>query len=208
MSIYWRTVDGFTLPIPVSGHPALELCNTRTGWNIPDPKEYLGSYAHAVTLAADLDLLKPEDAGRCLTLSASDPAEAERALVQMLRLREDLYRVMTAPGSTAAARRLDGAMLAARRRYRFSGVDGDGRPAWGLTVDLRAPLDAFALAIENLLRSPEGAAVSACPGPGCGWLFTDLTHRRRWCSMQWCGNRAKARRHAARTRSGADGAEP
>jgi len=32
------------------------------------------------------------------------------------------------------------------------------------------------------------------------WLFIDRsrTHRRRWCSMQTCGNRHKARRHYQR----------
>jgi predicted RNA-binding Zn ribbon-like protein len=31
----------------------------------------------------------------------------------------------------------------------------------------------------------------------CGWLFYDASrnHLRRWCSMEICGNRAKARRH-------------
>ena len=34
----------------------------------------------------------------------------------------------------------------------------------------------------------------------CGWLFLDTSRsgRRRWCSMQSCGNRAKARRFYAR----------
>lgn len=39
-----------------------------------------------------------------------------------------------------------------------------------------------------------------CPGERCGWLFIDETRnaRRRWCSMDSCGNRAKAARHYAR----------
>lgn len=207
-----RTVGGLTLPVPVSGHAALELCNTRAAWREPSPREYLTSYAHAVALAVDLELLAPDDAARVTDQAAADPAEAERALARLLRLRTDLYRVLTAPADTmapgapppdAAVRRLDAAMLAARRRYRFAGLDGaDGAagPVWVPTVDLRAPVDAFARSAEELLRSPQGGAVRACPGPGCGWLFTDLTRRRRWCSMQWCGNRAKARRHAARAR--------
>jgi len=37
---------------------------------------------------------------------------------------------------------------------------------------------------------------------GCGWLFYDRsrTHARRWCTMELCGNRAKARRHYERSR--------
>lgn len=46
----------------------------------------------------------------------------------------------------------------------------------------------------------ERARVKLCPGENCGWLFLDETKnsRRRWCSMESCGNRAKAARHYAR----------
>jgi predicted RNA-binding Zn ribbon-like protein len=54
--------------------------------------------------------------------------------------------------------------------------------------------DAFAL-----LTDPERLArVHVCPGRRCGWLFYDTSGRRRWCSMQTCGSRAKMRRMYAR----------
>ncbi|WP_443691321.1 CGNR zinc finger domain-containing protein [Pseudomonas sp.] len=39
------------------------------------------------------------------------------------------------------------------------------------------------------------AKIKQCEG--CTWLFIDTSknHRRRWCSMATCGNRAKAQRH-------------
>jgi predicted RNA-binding Zn ribbon-like protein len=40
-----------------------------------------------------------------------------------------------------------------------------------------------------------------CPGNNCGWFFLDTSGRRRWCSMQTCGSRAKMRRHYQRHRS-------
>ena len=44
--------------------------------------------------------------------------------------------------------------------------------------------------------------VKACEGPSCTLLFADHTrgHRRRWCSMALCGNRAKQAAHRARLR--------
>ena len=49
-------------------------------------------------------------------------------------------------------------------------------------------------AIE-LLRDPKRLRrVSHCPGRGCGWLFLNLSGRRRWCSMSTCGSREKMRR--------------
>lgn len=46
----------------------------------------------------------------------------------------------------------------------------------------------------------EAERLKCCPGDDCGWLFIDETGngRRRWCSMESCGNRTKARRHYRR----------
>ncbi|MGH2831818.1 MAG: CGNR zinc finger domain-containing protein [Solirubrobacteraceae bacterium] len=42
--------------------------------------------------------------------------------------------------------------------------------------------------------------VSRCPGRDCGWLFLNVSGRRRWCSMSTCGSRDKMRRlHQRRT---------
>jgi predicted RNA-binding Zn ribbon-like protein len=52
----------------------------------------------------------------------------------------------------------------------------------------------------SLLISPDLRFVRECAGSPCGWLFLDKSrnHARRWCSMQYCGNRAKSRRHYRR----------
>lgn len=49
----------------------------------------------------------------------------------------------------------------------------------------------------------EARRIKICPGENCGWLFLDETGngRRRWCSMETCGNRTKARRHHLRLKS-------
>ncbi|UUP17807.1 CGNR zinc finger domain-containing protein [Nitratireductor thuwali] len=54
----------------------------------------------------------------------------------------------------------------------------------------------------ELLTSPDRQRVKRCPGDRCGWLFVDQSRngQRRWCSMETCGNREKARAHYARTR--------
>jgi predicted RNA-binding Zn ribbon-like protein len=45
--------------------------------------------------------------------------------------------------------------------------------------------------------------VRHCPGHDCGWLFLDTSGRRRWCSMETCGSRAKMKRLYERKRAGA-----
>jgi predicted RNA-binding Zn ribbon-like protein len=55
-----------------------------------------------------------------------------------------------------------------------------------------------------LLTSDRVARIRVCEGENCSRLFIDNSRRqnRRWCDMATCGNRAKARRHYARTAQG------
>lgn len=65
-------------------------------------------------------------------------------------------------------------------------------------------LQVVAVSAAGVLADPrEVARVKLCPGADCGWLFLDETRnaRRRWCQMETCGNRAKARRSYARKRA-------
>jgi len=64
-------------------------------------------------------------------------------------------------------------------------------------------LHSIATSACALLADPrETARLKQCPATDCGWLFIDesRTGRRKWCSMETCGNRAKAKRHYTRHR--------
>jgi predicted RNA-binding Zn ribbon-like protein len=67
-------------------------------------------------------------------------------------------------------------------------------------------------ATADLLTSPAALArVRICAAADrCAWLFLDTSRNatRRWCDMTLCGNRAKARRHYARTTAAATRREP
>jgi len=65
---------------------------------------------------------------------------------------------------------------------------------------VQQPLDKLGWHCLLFLGTPDAARVRACPGRDCGWLFIDRAGRRRWCRMEWCGNRSKARAHARRRR--------
>ena len=56
----------------------------------------------------------------------------------------------------------------------------------------------------DLLAGARLDRVRRCANPECGWLFLDDSRvgKRRWCSMQSCGNRAKAKRHYHKSREG------
>jgi predicted RNA-binding Zn ribbon-like protein len=65
--------------------------------------------------------------------------------------------------------------------------------------DLLVPV---AESAASLLSSGDLAHVRQCQNPECILYFCDTTrnHRRRWCSMTACGNRAKVAAHYQRTR--------
>ena len=72
-------------------------------------------------------------------------------------------------------------------------------------IEMRALpiLDLVAISAAALLADPrEMVRLKTCDGPDCGWMFIDETKngRRKWCTMETCGNRAKAARHYQRNR--------
>jgi predicted RNA-binding Zn ribbon-like protein len=65
--------------------------------------------------------------------------------------------------------------------------------------------------LAEALGSPESIdRIRTCANDECRWVFFDgsRTHRKRWCDMASCGNRAKAARHRARARAGETASEP
>jgi predicted RNA-binding Zn ribbon-like protein len=66
-----------------------------------------------------------------------------------------------------------------------------------------APLWWLAWEAADLLTSDAIANVGRCANDRCLWLFLDRSrkHNRRWCDMQVCGSRAKARAYYVRQRA-------
>lgn len=70
----------------------------------------------------------------------------------------------------------------------------------------RRALGMVALDAADMLGTAEGRGrIRICASETCSGRFFDRSPggRRRWCSMQTCGNEAKARRHRARAKQNA-----
>jgi predicted RNA-binding Zn ribbon-like protein len=176
-------VGGILLPKPISGHPALELCNTVAGWNAAERKEWLKTPDDLAIWAEHTGLVPRR------------PKLTEAILDEVRELREVTYRLLCHRDESAfpaLAKKADEAN--ALRRLTLSG--GFRLPHAG--GDPRLTVHAIALAVADLLGKPERDTVKSCPGEGCGWLFLDPRGRRTWCSMAACGNRAKVRAYAER----------
>jgi predicted RNA-binding Zn ribbon-like protein len=86
-------------------------------------------------------------------------------------------------------------------------LDADGAPQLGERAaadSARRALGAIALDAATMLGDPaQRGRLRVCEADDCSARFYDRSPagKRRWCSMQTCGNAAKARRHRARVRS-------
>jgi len=128
---------------------------------------------------------------------------ADHALCLRLRagIREELGVNV---GDTADPKHLAGAEEALRELPVFITVRGGDRHS-ALTPDpdlppVRHALAAIAIAWRDLVVTGDAARLKRCAEHACAWVFWDVSKNRsrRWCSMRICGNRAKARRYAAK----------
>ncbi|WP_020390102.1 CGNR zinc finger domain-containing protein [Kribbella catacumbae] len=198
-------VQGVVLPKPVGADPVLDFLNTRSDFagRGPAVNDWLTSYEAFVIWNGYVGLLSDASVFRLIEQASVKPTDAARRLDAVREFRADLYDVLTdeaAIGSFEAVARAVG-RAGGRRRLNAVPAEGLGVGAsWELPEDLGLPLDQLALLGAELLTGASRDHVRVCPGDNCGWLFLDPRGRRRWCSMSTCGNRAKVRAHAARTR--------
>jgi len=192
-------VDGLVVPLAITEDPALNFCNTRAGWGAPAPKEYLHTHAHFAVWAGHIGLLTPAVAARQRHLGEAAPEAARSVVTRAVALRSALYAALLGTASKQDWATVNAEVRAAAAAATLSA----GPPATWCFPDestVEQPLHLVAWAAMTLLTGPDATSVTACPGVGCGWVFADPRGRRRWCSMAWCGNRNKARRHAERRR--------
>lgn len=196
-------VDGLTLPIAIGGHPAVDLCNTITDRGGPAPYEYFPSFAHVAVWSREVGLVSPRSAAAAIDAATDRPGDAAAVLDRLVRFREAVHRGLVDSVRSDDWATIDREIGASTTALHLEAAPtGPAIGAWAVraTDPVVVPLAAAVWSAAGLLATVRPGDVRACPGAGCGWLFLDPAHRRRWCSMAWCGNRAKARRHAQRQR--------
>jgi predicted RNA-binding Zn ribbon-like protein len=207
-------------PFELSGGAlCLDFANTWSDRDRPE-KDRLTGYPSLLAFARQAGILGAEDARELEAGAVSDPSAARAVWRAARSLRESLYRLFSsqAAGREAADSDLAALNLALGDALRHSRIERRHPPAagrgsraplyaWGWAPapgrSLAAPLRAIARNAAELLTSEELPRVRECAGDHCTWLFLDRSRSRsrRWCSMDSCGNRAKARRHYRRARA-------
>jgi predicted RNA-binding Zn ribbon-like protein len=192
--------------IGLGDHPAMDFVNSTMvqGAVEIDLLSDGASYLRWLELAG---LIGKADAGT--VEGRFSPAQLDIVAAQARELREWLRPVIATwatdqsapvPGDTLQRLNL---ILEADRRYFQLHEAETGPPAlhehrrWREGRQLLVPP---AAAAAGLLAAGDRQLVRHCEGAGCTMWFYDRTkaHRRRWCSMALCGNRAKARNHRQR----------
>ena len=192
-----------------AGIVCLDFVNTLDDRPSAKPKELLESYADLARFGEDTGILEPHQADRLFQRSGEAPEEAERVLRSAIELREAMYLVVRAimsrkPVPAVALATLNGYVQDAALHSKL--VQTNGQFEWRFDrpdESLDGILWPIARSAAELLASERVAFVRACSSKTCQWLFLDTSknHRRRWCDMKVCGNRAKVRRFYARQKS-------
>ena len=193
----------------IAGDPALDLVNSVGGWTGDSyGEDHLTRYEDLLDWGVEAGVLASGDAAALREEAARRPGE-ERAVVDRARLlRRAIHEIFVAttrgeqPGDKEMAL-LNGFLGEAMARLRLDArEDGIGWRWDGTGRELDQILWPVARSAAELLTSERLERVRSCSGASFGWMFLDMSRNRsrRWCDMNDCGNRAKARRHYARKR--------
>jgi predicted RNA-binding Zn ribbon-like protein len=189
-----------------SGHRALDFVNTMD-WHLSEhPKDRLRSYADFTDWALQGKVISAAQKRALDAEALAHPRQAEKALEEVRHFRDALQRVFDAQAVDTKADPTDleliknhYAQAATRASFEISG--DEVALSWPeVSRELDYPLSELAWISMGLLLSDKRKMVGQCADErGCGFLFLDTSknHSRRWCSMESCGNRAKAKRHYA-----------
>jgi predicted RNA-binding Zn ribbon-like protein len=184
----------------------LDFINTLDDRFSGAPKELLPGYIDLVHFGEESGALTHQQADRLSGKSVQKQDVAERARAHALRMREAMFEVFWAivqkkPVPRAELSVLNGYVHKAAQHASL--VPSKHHFEWKFELseeDFEAPLWPIASSAADLLASDELQYVRRCASKTCEWLFLDESknHRRRWCDMTKCGNRAKFQRFYSR----------
>lgn len=190
-----------------AGRLPLDFANTMDWHAGPNPIERLNSYTDLVGWSLEGGFLTEQEAQLLIEEAKRRPEEAMMALDEAIRLREATYRVFSAVAAGTEPPQNDLDLLNAMLVEALSRAQIEPSPSgfsWGWS-DKERRMDRMLWPIlhatAELLTSHDLKRIGECADDrGCGYLFYDTSrnHNRRWCSMDSCGNRAKARRYYKR----------
>ncbi|MEU3337795.1 CGNR zinc finger domain-containing protein [Streptomyces sp. NPDC002144] len=175
----------------IGGRPCLDFVAT-LGRRHATPLERLPDPAALARWFAEAGLAVGDEPAR---VTARELADARV-------LREALYRVVRAAMAGRQPEAVDTELVNAAAA-RPDLAPQLGPEPWSARQPVRAALATVARDAVLLVRGPLLERVKKCENPDCSLLFLDdsQARRRRWCSMERCGNLAKVAGYRSRSRA-------
>ncbi|HEY9326843.1 MAG TPA: CGNR zinc finger domain-containing protein [Streptomyces sp.] len=159
-----------------------------------------GPYRRYEVLHEPADLAAWAERSRLTPTPALEISEAEVA--GMRRLRDALFRVVIAHthGEPHPPDDLEVINEAAARPALAPVIAPTGKRQWAGTPDGTHLAATVARDAVELLTGPFAHRIRTCAAEDCHLVYVDISRpgRRRWCSMEHCGNRHKVRALRAR----------
>jgi len=195
--------------LPLIGGPlCLDFTNTAHGRGTEGHTDNLVDYSALIAWSTHAGAIDAGEAETLLTTAERHPRAAEGVRRRAVELRERLHRCFLAlnRGAKPHSRDLAGINqeLAAALPHARLTPDADGFTwSWDDEPTLDRVLWPVVRSATQLLTAPELPRVKQCAGQGCSWLFLDTSKNgsRRWCEMEVCGSRSKARAYYARRKA-------
>ena len=193
----------------IGGVLCLDFTNTVGNHCSIDPVDKLNRFEDLVRWSVEAGILQLADQRDILKRGALRPGAAARLLKVAVEFRESLFRIFVAvslkkPPEESDMKILNQVLAQApmvlevrRLNHSFSCVRTSPM------LDEAKLLGPVAWSASELLTSEQLPSVRECAREGCGWLFLDLSknHSRRWCAMDDCGGREKAKRYYQRKKT-------
>jgi predicted RNA-binding Zn ribbon-like protein len=193
------------------GHLALDFANSISRRDSPEKTvEHLNNYRDLISFARQTGTVTSHLAVMLEREAASHSRSTAQALRTFIALREAIFRAFLSPAngkpaSSQDVELIDKAATNALQHRHIVHANGAYEWRWDAQPELERIMWPIAQSAAELLTAPELQQVRECEARDCYWLFLDNSRNRsrRWCSMDACGNREKARRHYHRQRGSA-----
>ena len=186
----------------VGGRLCLDFVNTVSGRGTSQPFNYLYSYPELLNWGRHVGILTRQEAESLLNNAEKNPGKAGHVHKRAVELRDALYRLFVSAingfipkehdlkiFNRNVSNMMNHVQIKSINTKLILDVHGQkDKLDWLLNPIIWSAVELFIY--ENLKK------VKICNESRCSWLFWDNSRNqsRRWCSMEVCGNRTKARR--------------
>ena len=192
--------------------PRRDLCLDFTNtlmWRGSNREETLHDLAELLRWCQANAIVDANVVERAIRWAEKSPSGAVAIFDDAIAIRESIYRIFFAIAEHKAPDTHDvdeinrALEIAPSRRVLARQGNGLG---WRIDRDASSAANLLAPVLwsaADLMISPDAARLRHCSNDKCLWLFFDDSKNgsRRWCSMQACGNRAKAHRHYLKSKT-------